>query len=117
MTPLDDNLGLGWGRVLAFALAVLGVSLPEKERLQLLPDRRVVPMLAEDVSWVVGTWHVVETYDASGDGFPSLVVGEGVVSLHNLGVRHGCGVDDRLVVSKHHGRSLNTDSQIPEGVA
>ena len=39
-TPLIDDLGLI--RLVAF----LGITVPEQKRLQLIPDRRIIPMLA-----------------------------------------------------------------------
>ena len=73
-------------------------------------------MLAENVSRVLRSRHVVETKDASGDGLSSLVVRKGIVALHDLGMRLRSRVDNCLVVSKHHGRLIHSDSEVPEGI-
>ena len=74
-------------------------------------------MFGQDVSWVLGSWNVVELQDLGCDGFSCAMVRERIVSFHDLGVGYRGSVDDGLVVAKHHGWSVDGDSKVSEGVA
>ena len=88
------------------------VSFPEENGLELCSDGRIVPVFTEDICWVLVASYVVEAGNTSGNGFTCAVVRECVVALVELGVRDRCGIDDRFVVTKHHGVSINGDSEI-----
>ena len=74
-------------------------------------------MFAEDISWVVRTRHVVEPENAGRNGFSGTVVRECIVPLHEFGMGDRGGVDDRLVVSKHHGFVRNGYPKVSESGA
>ena len=59
-------VGEAEGRDLVEQLA--GVTLEEKERLELTPDRRVIPVLAKDISWVELAINEMETKHPRSDG-------------------------------------------------
>ena len=50
-------------------------------------------MLAEDVSWIGVTKDVVKLDDASGNGFPDLMIGQGIMPLVEFGVGYRGRVD------------------------
>ena len=58
-------------------------------------------MLTEDVCRIGRSSNVEEPADPCSDRRAHLVEGERCVTLVQLAVRHGCGVDDRLVVAEH----------------
>ena len=91
------------------------VSFPEEDGLQLRLDRWIIPVFTEDVRRVLSTAHVVEACDACSNCFLGAMVGECVVTLVELGMGDGCGVDYRFIVSKHHGMSINGYSKISKG--
>ena len=93
------------------------VSFPEEDGLQLCSDGRVVPVFTENICRVLTTLHMIEASNASGNIFASAMVREHVVSLVELGMWNRSGVDDRFIVSKHHGVSINGDSKISKGHA
>ena len=66
------------GRVVG---GVLGSKFLEKQGAQGRPDTGIIPMLAEDISWIGFTTDVEEPCDASSDSLPDFVVGQRVVSL------------------------------------
>ena len=65
-------------------------------------------MCAEDVGRVECARDVVEAQDSGGDTASRLMTRECVVLLVQLGMGHGGGVHDRLIVAKHHGRVCHT---------
>ena len=50
------------------------ISLPEQERLELLPDLLVSPMLTENVSWVNFTRDMEELDHSTCDGFTNVMI-------------------------------------------
>ena len=71
-------------------------------------------MFSKDVSRVCVAFDVVEAGDASGDGLSCTVVGEGIVALVQLGVGHRGSVDDRFVVAKHEGRTVEGNTEVTQ---
>ena len=53
---------------------LLHISLPEQERLELLPDLLVSPMFTENVSWVKFTRDMEELDHSTCDGFMDVMI-------------------------------------------
>ena len=65
---------------------VLGVSFPEEEGLEQLPDLSVAPVLAQDVSRVFIAINMVEPNDGSCNGFTYVVKQQSIVVLVEVGM-------------------------------
>jgi len=95
---------------------VLGVSFPEEEGLEQLPDLLVAPVLAQYVGRIFITIDMVESDDGTCYGLTNVVKRQSIVVLVELGVWDCQAVYNRLVVSKHIRFLANRDTQISQGV-
>jgi hypothetical protein len=73
-------------------------------------------MLAEDVRGIVLRIYVNKSQDSGCDRFTTAVERQCVPSLDKLGMRKRRSVDHGFIVSKHHVRSSNGNTEVSEGV-
>ena len=95
---------------------VLGVSFPEEEGLEQLPDLSVAPVLAQYVGRVVVTINMVKPNDGTCYGLTNMVKQQSIVALVELGMWNNRAVHNQLVISKHVHFLVNRDTQIVQGV-
>ena len=98
-------------------LDVQGVSFPEQHGLEVSPNVRTTPVLAENVRWVLLPGDVCEHNETPGNGFADKMKGEQVVPLVQLGVRYGGALDNRLIVSKDMASLPDRNPKVAKGVA
>ena len=113
ITPLVENshLVLNTNRLMERG----GITSPKEKRSETSPDRGEVPMFAEDISGVEIAMHVMNTCNPSGHDLMYLMIREGIMALMKLGVRDGGSVDDRFIVTEHHGLTVNGYAKVAEG--
>ena len=75
--------------------------------MQLGPDGRHVPVLAENISRVGLAADEVESDASGGNGLLAAVVCQGVVSLVEVRVWHRHAIDHSLVITKRQRWTLN----------
>ena len=73
-------------------------------------------MLAEDVSWVVIAWKVVDTNDLSGNGFVDPMEGKSIVMFMELGVWDNGAVDNSLIVSENVALHVDQNTEVVKGI-
>jgi len=95
---------------------VLGVSFPEEEGLEQLPDLSVAPVLAQDVGRVFIAIDMVEPDDGACYGLASAVKQQSIMAVVELGMWNCRAIHNRRVVSKHVHFRANRDTQISQGV-
>ena len=91
------------------------ISLPEQERLELLPDLLVSPRLTKNVSWVNLTRDMEELDHSTCDGFTNMMVGENCMPLVKFGMGQCTTVINSLVVCKHVAGVPQWYSHVAEG--
>ena len=69
------------------------LSFAIKESTEGRPNTRIIPVLTENIHWVVLTGCVDKPRDGSCDCLPRLVIREGIVSLIKLAMRHRRGIN------------------------
>ena len=85
--------------------------------MQLGPDGRHVPVLAENVSRVGLAAHKVESNDSGCNGLVAMMVQKRVVPLVKMRVWHGRAIAHGLVVAKQPRRTLDGDAEASESFA
>ena len=93
------------------------VAFPEEEGLQLGPDGRHVPVLAENVSRVGLAAHEVESNDSVRNGLAATMVQKHIVLLVKTRVWHRHAIGHGLVVAKQPRRTFNGNAEVSESVA
>ena len=78
--------------------------------MQLGPDRRHVPVLAENISRIGLAVDEMESDDSGGNGLSAAVVCQGVVLLVEARVWHRHAIDHGLVVTEHPRWGLKGDT-------
>ena len=74
-----------WGSLPILSFAI-------KEGTEGRPNTRIVPVLTENIRWVVLTGRMNKPRNGSCDRRPRLMIREGVVSLIKLAMRHRRGI-------------------------
>ena len=72
-------------------------------------------MFAEDISGIEIATHVMNACNPGGHDLAYPMIREGIMALMKLGVGDGGSVDDRFIVTKHHGLAVNRYAKVAEG--
>ena len=93
------------------------VAGPEQDCLQRRPNGSVTPMLGQDVSRVLRSWHVVELDHTCCNGLTNKVVSKGMVALLQRRMRNCRTCYHRCVVTKHGRGTCHWNSKVAKGNA
>jgi hypothetical protein len=94
-----------------------GVTFPEQQRLKEWPDLFMAPMFAEDVGWVVSAMDVMELGNTCSNTFTDAVEGKGCMAFMKACMWDGGTVDDRFIITEHHGAPLDGNSEVAKDIA
>jgi hypothetical protein len=72
---------------LALVIELSCVALKEEKWLEVVPDLRVRPMLAEDISGVENTFEVMHLNELGSNGFANMMEGQCIMMLVQLCMR------------------------------
>jgi hypothetical protein len=88
------------------------VALKEGKWLEVVPDLRVCPMLAEDISGVEDTFEVMHLNEFGSNGFMNTMEGQCIMTLVQLCMRDSQTVHDCLVVTKDAALVSDRDTKV-----
>src|SRR5688500_9092225 len=72
--------------------------------------------LGQDICRVLSPFDMIHPSHIGSNGFPHPVVTESIVTSLQVAIRNGGTVNNSHVVSKHHARALNRNSQHPKHI-
>ena len=85
---------------LALIIELGRVALKEEKWLEVVPDLRVCPMFAEDISRVENTFKVMHPDELGGNGLTNTMERQCIMTLVQLCMRDSQTVHNRLVVTE-----------------
>ena len=101
---------------LALIIELGRVALKEEKWLEVVPDLRVCPMFAEDISRVENTFEVMHLDELSSNGFADTMEGQRIMVLVQLCMRDSRTVHDRFVVTEDVTLVSKRNTEILKGV-
>ena len=97
---------------LALIIELGRVTLKEEKWLEVVPDLRVCPMFAEDISRVENTFKVMHLDELGGNGLTNTMERQCIMTLMQLCMRDSRTVHDRLVVAEDVALVSKRDTEV-----
>jgi hypothetical protein len=97
---------------LTLIIELCHVALKEEKWLEVVPNLRIRPMLAEDISRVENTVKVMHLNEFDSNGFTNMMEGQCIMTLVQLCTRNSQTVHDHLVVTKDIALVSEWDTEI-----
>ena len=97
---------------LALIIELGRVALKEEKWLEVVPDLRVCPMFAEDISRVENTFEVMHLDELGSNGFANTMKRQCIMALVQLCMRDSRTVYDRFVVAKDVAPISKRDAEV-----